>query len=104
MGTIESHIYIELPKEELEAFCEQYNVHRLALFGSVLGEDFGDASDIDLLVSFNPEARVGLLTLSKMQRELEQLFQRPVDLVPMEGLKPTIRDHVLASMVEVYAT
>jgi predicted nucleotidyltransferase len=76
----------------------------LALFGSVLRDDFRPDSDVDLLVVFKPEARVGFVTLSRMQRELTELFQRPVDLVPMDGLKPIIRESVLSSAQEVYAS
>jgi predicted nucleotidyltransferase len=75
----------------------------LALFGSVLRDDFRPDSDVDLLVAFKPEAHVGFVTLSRMQRELTELFQRPVDLVPMDGLKPIIRESVLSSAQEVYA-
>jgi predicted nucleotidyltransferase len=75
----------------------------LALFGSVLRDDFRPDSDVDVLVAFKPEARIGFITLSRMQRELSALFQRPVDLVPMDGLKPVIRESVLSSAQDVYA-
>ena len=58
---------------------------------------------MDVLVSFQPAARVGFITFSRMQRELSGLLKRPVDLVPMDGLKPVIRDSVLSNIVEVYA-
>jgi predicted nucleotidyltransferase len=61
------------------------------------------ASDIDLLVTFEPEARVGFLALARMQRELEELLGRKVDLVPKGGLKPAIRDAVLATARVLYA-
>ena len=60
--------------------------------------------DIDILVLFEPDARVSFLTLGRMQRELSAMFKRRVDLVPQEGLKPVIREAVLASAQEVYAT
>jgi predicted nucleotidyltransferase len=75
----------------------------LALFGSVLRDDFRPDSDVDVLVAFDPKARIGFVTLSRMQRELSALFQRPVDLVPMDGLKPAIRESVLSSAQDVYA-
>jgi hypothetical protein len=76
----------------------------LALFGSVLGDQFDpDTSDIDVLVEFHPHAIVGLLELSRMRRELEEVFGRRVDLVPKQGLKPLIRDEVLASAEVVFA-
>jgi predicted nucleotidyltransferase len=87
----------------LSGFCRRYHVRRLALFGSVLSDKFRPDSDVDVLVSFEPGARVGFVTLSRMQRELSELFQRPVDLVPMDGLKPVIRDSVLSSAQDIYA-
>lgn len=98
-----SRVKIRVPKKELAEFCRRYNVQKLALFGSVLGDNFHAESDVDILVSFQPNARIGFITFSRMQRELTVLFQRPVDLVPMDGLKPIIRDSVLSNIEEVYA-
>lgn len=95
---------ISIPNKSLQRFCTQYRVRRLALFGSVLRDDFSPDSDIDILVLFEPDARVSFLTLGRMQRELSTMFNRRVDLVPQEGLKPVIREAVLASAQEVYAT
>ena len=75
----------------------------MALFGSVLRDDFRPESDIDILVVFDPSARITFMTLGKMKRELSTLFRREVDLVPQEGLKPAIRESVLSSAQEVYA-
>jgi hypothetical protein len=94
---------ITLPGRQLSKLCRRYRVRRLALFGSVLRNDFRPDSDVDVLVDFEAEAHVGFLTLSRMQRELSGLFQRPVDLVPMDGLKPVIRETVLSSAQDVYA-
>jgi predicted nucleotidyltransferase len=95
---------VSVPKESLERFCQQYQVRRMALFGSVLRDDFHSDSDIDVLVVFDPSARVTFMTLGRMKRELSALFDRNVDLVPQEGLKPAIREAVIASAEEVYAT
>ena len=92
-----------IPKKKLTEFCHQYQVQKLALFGSVLRNDFHKESDVDVLVSFQPSARIGLITFSRMQRELSAIFHRPVDLVPMDGLKPMIRDSVLSNIKVVYA-
>ena len=94
---------ISIPEDELEKFCRRYQIKRLALFGSVLRSDFHPDSDVDVLVTFEPGAQVGFLTLGRMKRELSKLFQRPVDLVPQQGLKPVIRQEVLASAREIYA-
>jgi uncharacterized protein len=93
----------QLSSKELESFCQRYQVRRLSLFGSVLRDDFRADSDIDVLVQFERDARVSFLTLGKMQRELSAIFQRPVDLVPQDGLKPVIRESIISSAQEVYA-
>ncbi len=94
---------LRIPFEELTNFCRRYQVRELSLFGSMLRQDYRSDSDVDLLVSFEPEARVTFLTLARMQRELETLLGRTVDLVPKDGLKPVIRDHVLATARVLYA-
>jgi len=94
---------LHIPIEELESFCRRYQVRELALFGSMLRPDQLPESDVDLLVSFQPEARITFTTLARMQRELEALLGRRVDLVPKEGLKPVIRDQVLATARVLYA-
>jgi hypothetical protein len=96
-------VSLHIPSEELSHFCQRYQVRELALFGSTLGPDFGPDSDVDLLVSFEPAARVTFLTLARMQRELEALLGRPVDLIPKDGLKPVIRNQVLATARVLYA-
>ena len=94
---------IRIPRKKLQIFCERYQVSRLALFGSNARGEARPESDVDLLVSFLPGAQVGFLTLGQMKRELTDLFQRPVDLVPQDGLKPVIRESVLAEARELYA-
>ena len=94
---------LRIPFEELTNFCRRYQVRELALFGSMLRQDYRSDSDVDLLVIFEPAARVTFLTLARMQRELEALLGRTVDLVPKDGLKPVIRDHVLATARVLYA-
>ncbi len=94
---------LHIPIEGLESVCRRYQVRELALFGSMLRQDQLLESDVDLLVSFQPEARVTFTTLARMQRELEALLGRKVDLVPKDGLKPVIRDQVLATARVLYA-
>jgi predicted nucleotidyltransferase len=94
----------ELPLELLSSYCRQNDIRKLALFGSVLRDDFRVDSDVDILVEFEPDARVGFLALARMQRELSELLDRTVDLVPESGLKPLIRNDVLDSAEVVYAT
>jgi predicted nucleotidyltransferase len=94
---------LHIPFEELTDFCRRYQVRELAIFGSMLRQGYRPDSDIDLLVSFEPGTRVTFLTLARMQRELGVLFGRKVDLVPKDGLKPGIRDHILATAQVLYA-
>ena len=94
---------IKIPERKIRDFCQRYQVQRLALFGSVLRDDFRLDSDVDVLVIFDPSARVTFMTLGSMKRELSEIFQRHVDLVPQEGLKPAIREAVLSSARELYA-
>jgi hypothetical protein len=95
---------IAVPRRQLADLCRRYQVRRLALFGSVLHDDFRSDSDVDVLVDFDPHAQVGFITLARLQRELAELLGRPVDLVPRSGLKPVIREEVLASAEEIYAS
>lgn len=94
---------LSIPYEAIAEFCRRNQIRELALFGSVLRKDFRADSDVDVLVEFEPEAQIGLMALGKMQRELAVLFGRSVDLVPKAGLKPIIRDSVLASAQVIYA-
>jgi hypothetical protein len=87
----------------IKILCERYQVRELSIFGSALREDFSTGSDIDLLVEFEPEAQIGFVTLSKMQRELSAILSRPVDLVPKGGLKSKIREMVISSAKVLYA-
>lgn len=93
---------IDIPREAIAAFCRRHHIRRLALFGSVLRDDFRPDSDIDVLVEFEP-GHVPGLALIRMQDELSALFcERPVDLVTPKFLNPRIRDRVIAESEEVY--
>lgn len=94
---------ISLPSAEIAEFCERHHIRRLALFGSVVRDDFSSASDIDILVEFEPQAQVGLMAFARIQRELSEILQRTIDLVTPEGLKPLIKQTVLDSAEVIYA-
>jgi len=94
---------VEIPDERLAAFCRKNQIRELSLFGSALRKDFRPDSDIDLLVVFEPDARIGLLAFARIQRELSELVGRRVDLVPKDGLKLHIRQSVIDSAKVVYA-
>jgi addiction module HigA family antidote len=87
----------------LADFCERRGVSELAVFGSALRDDYGAASDIDVLVAFTSGAKVPLFDLVNMADELTSMFDRRVDLVPKEGLKPYIRRSILESAQVIYA-
>jgi uncharacterized protein len=76
-----------IPKTKLDTFCRRWNRSELALFGSALRDDFRSDSDINLLVSFAPEARLTLFDMARIQEELKEIFGREVDLVSKRGLE-----------------
>ena len=92
-----------VPQEQLAEFCRRNRIRQLSLFGSVLRDDFGPDSDVDVLVEFDPGARVGFMALARLARELSQLLGRRVDLVPQDGLKPRWRDEVLSHIEVLFA-
>jgi predicted nucleotidyltransferase len=92
-----------IPTIALAELCRKYQVRELSLFGSAARDELRIGSDLDFLVEFEPQARVGFLALSGLSRELSALLYRPVDLVPRAGLKPLIRQEVLAEAEVVYA-
>ncbi len=94
---------IQISQTQIADFCRQHQIRWLALFGSVLRDDFGPESDIDVLVEFEPQARLGLMAYAGIQNELSELLQRPVDLVTRDGLKPLIKQDVLDSVEVIYA-
>jgi hypothetical protein len=87
---------IDMPQERIAAFCRKHRIRRLALFGSILRDDFTPESDIDVLVEFEPGAKVGLITLAQIEIELSDLVGRKVDLNTPGFISPQYRDHVLA--------
>jgi hypothetical protein len=96
-------ISISVPQEKIADFCRRYRLQQMQIFGSTLREDLGPESDVDVLVEFEPDAQIGFITLGRMRRELEELFRRPVDLVPRDGLKSEIREAVLSNAEVIYA-
>jgi hypothetical protein len=86
---------IDIPKEGIAAFCRKNHIRRLALFGSVLRDDFGPDSDVDVLVEFEPHTRVGLRFFG-VEIRLSELLGRKVDLNTPGFISPYFRDEVLA--------
>jgi hypothetical protein len=95
---------IDISEDRLTGFCRKWKVTELSLFGSVLREDFGPASDIDVLVTFQPDAPWSLWDLLDMREELQHLFGRDVDLVEKDALRnPFRRAEILGNYKVVYA-
>lgn len=94
---------IQIDRERVADFCRRHQVRRLALFGSVLRDDFRPDSDVDVLVDFAPEARAGLFEMARMEAELEELIGRKVDLRTPAELSRYFRDEVVAGAEVQYA-
>ena len=96
-----------LTEAQVEAFCAKWKVRELALFGSVLREDFGPDSDVDVMVVFDAEAHWGLFKFAAMADELEALLGRPVDLLTRHGVEESPnrvrRKDILESAQVIYA-
>lgn len=87
---------ITLPRQEISRFCRRHGIRKLSLFGSVLREDFREDSDVDVLIEFEPGARVGMIRLAGMELELGELIGRKVDLHTKGFLSRYFRDEVVA--------
>ncbi len=88
--------------DALTAICERYRLSRLALFGSVLRDDFTPRSDVDVLIEFQPGADRSLFTLVDLRDELEEMFGRPVHLTTPGSLSAYFRQQVLAEAEDQY--
>ena len=95
---------INIEHDKLAEFCRHYYIRRLALFGSVLREDFRPDSDIDVLVEFEPEHVPGFIRLHRIEEELSHLLGgRKPDLVTLKSLNRRIRDQILTDAEVQYA-
>jgi predicted nucleotidyltransferase len=101
-------IAIELPMHQIAEFCQKWQVTELALFGSVLRDDFRTDSDIDVMVQFHPDTHPRFSTLDQMEAELKTLLNRNVDLITRQGIESSrnyLRRHeILSSAQVIYAT
>lgn len=84
---------IDINRDRLSEFCGRWRITELALFGSVLREDFETTSDVDFLVTFDPEARWTLFDMVSMKEELSRIVGREVDLVSRRGIESS-RNHL----------
>ena len=95
---------VEIPEHAIREFAERWGIQSIALFGSVLRDDFDKNSDVDVLVSLQPGNDADLFDLIKMKHELQGLFGRPVDLVEREALvNPYRKEESLKHNRTIYA-
>jgi predicted nucleotidyltransferase len=95
---------LRIPRKKIAEFCKRWSITEFSVFGSALRADFRPDSDVDVLVSIDPGAHIGLFEIAEMVIELEDMFKRPVDLVEKEGLRnPYRRSEILNTAKVVYA-
>lgn len=96
---------IDIPMDEIRAFCAKWKIVELSLFGSVLREDFGDDSDVDVLVVFGPDETWDYFDWPDMMDELSAMFGgRKIDLVERKTVRnPFLREHIMSRRRVVYA-
>ncbi|MDJ0601499.1 MAG: nucleotidyltransferase domain-containing protein [Crocosphaera sp.] len=95
---------LKITPETLVKFCQENQIKELAVFGSILRDDFNENSDIDLLVSYQPTAKRGLIQKIQMTETLKLLFNRDVDLVSKKAIENShnwIRRHNILDSAEV---
>ena len=101
METMGGNLPLQFSSEALAVICRRHAVSRLSAFGSVLRDDFGKESDIDLLVEFEAGRTPGF-AFFRLQEELTRTFGRPVDLNTRASLSPYFRDRVLHEARDLY--
>jgi hypothetical protein len=99
---------IDIDREKIAAFCRKWRITEFSLFGSVLRDDFRPDSDVDVLVSFDPQARWTLLDLPEMKEQLEVILGRNVDLLTRRGVEharnPLRKREILSSAEIIYGS
>jgi len=93
---------VQASREQLADLCRRYGIRRLSLFGSVLRDDFSEASDVDVLLEFEPGTRVTFFSLAHIEDALSALFGRRADAHVSGSLSPYIRDRVLSNARDLY--
>ncbi len=96
-------MFKQLKKDKIANFCRKTNIRRLAFFGSVLRDDFGPDSDVDVLMEFEPGHTPGLMGLTRMERDISELLGgRKVDMRTPEDPSRYFREEVMATVEELY--
>lgn len=93
---------IEIDHESIAAFCRRNSIRHLSFFGSVLRDDFGPESDVDVLVEFEPGAVVGYFGMARMERELSEMIGRKVEFrTPfLDGQSPRLADQMRTTEIQ----
>ena len=97
-----SRVRIPLPQEQIADLCRRHHIRWLAVFGSVLRDDFRPESDVDVLVEFEPGRRYTYFTLAQIEDDLSTLLGRRADLHMPKTLHPFLRDKVLGQAEALY--
>ena len=96
-----------VPRKKIAAFCKRWKVVEFALFGSAIREDFSAQSDIDALVSFAPDSNWSLFDHVQMKQELQEIFEREVDLITRRALEQSrntlLRSEILSTARTLYS-
>ena|SRR5438034_11792106 len=93
--------HIELPLDRIAAFCRKYGVEEFSLFGSVLRDDFGPESDVDVMLKFSPGHGFTFENTPDIQDELEAMFGRSVDVIEKARIRNPFRRHAIMSSYQV---
>ena len=105
IDAIEKRLGVSL--ETIKEFCQNWKIQKLDLFGSVLRDDFTDESDIDFLVTFDPEAKVSLFDLEEIENQLATILKREVDIVSRKAIENSSnwirRQNILNNSEVLYA-
>ena len=98
---------VKIDAEALQDFCRRWKITELGVFGSALTQDFRPESDVDVLVTFAPDARWRFHDLVRMEQDLEAVFKRKVDLVERVAIEQSRnylrRRHILGAAERIYA-
>jgi predicted nucleotidyltransferase len=101
------NVKLNFNREKLGRFCRDRGIARLELFGSALGENFRDESDVDLLATLRVDAKPTLLDWADMQEKLAEMFGRPVDLVSRRAIERSRnryrKQSILSTAMPIYA-
>lgn len=99
---MQGQLPIQIPQEKIAEFCQRHHIYKLALFGSVLREDFTAESDVDYLVEFEQGKVPGYIRLAGIENELSEIMGRKADLRTPNELSRFFRQEVLDLAVVQY--